>query len=105
MRESQFGFSYSWTDLKPIRPLVSTVVFGQLVGAAAGLYLAKHPRPFINAWAGAALATFPCFLLGLLIQRQLNALAIGENRVMVRRLGSIALILSLAVFVMPLDRM
>jgi hypothetical protein len=105
MRESQFGFEYSWSDLKPVWPLALTVLIGQLGGAALGYYVAKNPSAFANIWAGGALATFPCFLIGILIQWLRNAAALNENRVMVRRLGLIALVLSLAVFVMPLEAM
>jgi hypothetical protein len=105
MRESQFGFEYSWSDLKPVWPLALTVLVGQLAGAALGFYVAKYPNAFANIWAGGALATFPSFLLGILVQWQRNAAALGENRIMLRRLGMIALVLSLAVFVMPLGAM
>jgi hypothetical protein len=105
MRESQFGFEYTWDDLKVIRPLALTVLAGQLIGAGVGVLVATYANLFANIWAGAAIATFPCFLLGLVIQRQRNPDALRENRTMVRRLGLIALVLSLAVFVMPLGRM
>jgi hypothetical protein len=105
MRESQFGFEYSWSDLKPVRPLAIIVLVGQLVGAGVGLFLQPFAHTFANIWAGAALATFPCFLLGALVQVRLNSAALRENRVLVRRMGLIALVLSLAVFVFPLEQM
>ena len=104
MRESQFGFEYTWNDLKVVRPLAVTVLAGQLIGAGLGVLVAAYASLFANLWAGAAIATFPCFLLGLFIQHQRNPDALRENRTMVRRLGLIALVLSLAVFIMPLGR-
>jgi hypothetical protein len=104
MRDSQFGFEYTWDDLKVIRPLVLTVLVGQLIGAGTGVLVAAYADLFANLWAGAATATFPCFLLGLVIQHQQNPGSLRENRTMVRRLGLIALLLSLAVFVAPLGR-
>ena len=59
------------------------------------------PGWFENFWIGGALATFPGFLLGLPIQRRLRPEAIDENRVMVRRIGMVALILTLAGATMP----
>jgi len=41
------------------------------------------------------------FLAGLLVQRLKNPAAIDDNRVMVRRIGPIALLFSLLVFVFP----
>lgn len=105
MKESQFGFEYSWDDLKPIRPLAVTALVGQLSGAGLSLLLPTYASTFANLWAGGAVATFPSFLLGLLIQHQLNPDAIRENRTMVRRFGLVALVLSLSVFIMPLDRL
>jgi len=105
MKESQFGFEYTWTDLKPIRALAVTVVIGELVGAAVSVAMATHASLFVNLWVGGALASFPSFLLGLFIQHRINPQAIGENRTMVRRVGLIALVISLVVFVMPLDLM
>ena len=104
MKESQFGFEYTWSDLKPIKPLAISVVVGQIAGAALGFYVAKYPSAFANIWAGGALATFPAFLLGLLVQLRVNRSALADHRVMVRRFGMIALLLFLAVFVMPLGR-
>jgi len=52
--------------------------------------------------AGGFAASFPGFLAGLLVQRRVNSAAIGDNRVMVRRIGLIALLFSLLVFVLPL---
>ena len=103
MKESLFGFEYSGEDLKPVYPLYYTTLVFQMVGAALSLWLAVLPSKLVQVWAGGALATFPGFLLGLAVQAYLRPGSIGENRVMVRRMGLIALVLSLSVFVLPLD--
>lgn len=101
MKESPFGFEYSWSDLQPVRALAITVFGAQLAGAALGLLLAWHSSWFLKLWFGAAVATFPAFLLGLVIQSQLKPGSIGENRTLVRRIGIIALVLSVAAVFMP----
>jgi hypothetical protein len=101
MKETQFGFEYSWADLQPVRAL-SVVVFGaQIVGAIAGIGFPQFPRWFESLWFGAAISTFPAFLLGLAVQSKLRPGSIGENKVMVRRLGLIALALSSFALAMP----
>lgn len=102
MKESQFGFEYAWADLKPIRSLAVTVFAAQIIGALLGLEFADHAHWFHRLWFGGAVATFPAFLIGLPIQAYLHPGSIHENRVMVRRLGLIALLLSLAAPFMPL---
>lgn len=104
MRESQFGFHYTWEDMRPVRPLIVTVVAVQILGAIAGLVASVFPSWFANLWGGAALVTFPGYLLGLLIQRQVNVERIREHIVMVRRMGLIALALTGSTFVFPLDK-
>jgi len=94
MKESQFGFEYSWADLQPIRPLAITVIAAQVLGAAVGLAAPQFPHWFESLWFGAALATFPAFVVGALLQTKLRPGTLSENRVMVRRLGMIALLLS-----------
>jgi hypothetical protein len=59
MKESPFGFEYSWEDLQPIRPLVVTSLVVQSLGAALGLWFALLPSQFMNIWTGGAWATFP----------------------------------------------
>ena len=104
MKESLFGFEYSWEDLQPVRPLFVTVLIAQVTGAALGLWIAMFPSWFENLWAGGALVTFPGFLLGLPIQMYLRPGRISENLVMVFRMGLVALVLSGAVFVFPFGR-
>jgi membrane protein YqaA with SNARE-associated domain len=79
MKDSQFGFHCTREDLEPVRPLYTTMVIVQVVGALLG------------------------FLIGLLIQRRRDSAALQDNRVMVRRIGLIALLFSLPVFVFPFD--
>jgi hypothetical protein len=102
MRESQLGFQYSWADLQPVRALAITVLVAQLAGALLGFFFAAQSSWFMRLWLGGALATFPAFLVGLAIQSRSRPGSIGENRVMVRRLGLIALLLSLVATFMPL---
>jgi len=101
MKESPFGFEYSWDDLQPVRPLFVTVLVIQVVGALIGLSIGYFPGWFENLWIGGAIATFPGFLVGMPIQTHLRPAAIAENRVMVRRMGLVALLLTLAGFTMP----
>ena len=101
MRESPFGFSYSWDDLQPVRPLCVTVLVAQFLGAVVGLAVGYFPGWFENLWIGGAVATFPGFLLGLPIQRRARPEAIEENQVMVRRMGLVAVILTVAGATMP----
>ena len=94
MQESQFGFEYSWADTQPIRALVVMVHAAQILGAVLGMVFVNHDSWFMRLWLGAALATFPAFLVGLAVQARVRPGSIGENRVMVRRLGMIALLFS-----------
>lgn len=102
MKESPFGFSYSWEDLRPVHPLFITVLGAQVLGAALGLIAEHFPATFDNLWFGGAIATFPGFLVGLPIQKRIRPESIAENRVMVRRMGLVALILTVGGVTMPL---
>lgn len=102
MKESAFGFEYSWADLQPVRALAITVVAAQVAGAAVGVLLPQFPHWFESLWFGAAIATFPAFLVGAVVQARLRPGSIGQNRVMVRRLGLIALLLSAFALAMPI---
>jgi hypothetical protein len=53
-------------------------------------------------WFGGAIATFPAYLLGLFVQARHRPGSLAANRVMVRRLGLIAALLSLVALAMPL---
>lgn len=101
MRESQFGFEYSWADLQPIRALVVVVLVAQLVCMLLGLVYAPHADWFHRLWYGGAAATFPAFAIGLVVQSRVRPGSIGQNIVMVRRLGLIAAALSLVALFMP----
>ena len=102
MKDSQFGFQYTREDLQPVRPLFTTMVIVQVVGALLGFLLSPFPTFNANVIAGGFAASFPGFLVGLLVQRRVNPAAIEDNRVMVRRMGLLALLFSLLVFVLPL---
>ncbi|WP_440224246.1 hypothetical protein ACQQ2N_03265 [Dokdonella sp. MW10] len=102
MKESQFGFSYSWRDLEPIRALSVVVLGAQVLGAALGFLLPRFSHWFESMWFGGALATFPAFLLGMFIQDRWKPGSLKEHKVMVLRLGLIAALLSLFAIAMPL---
>ena len=102
MKESQFGFEYSWSDLKPIRALSVTVLAAQTLGAGIGLFLPRFPQWLESLWFGAALATFPAFLVGVIIQAHVKPGSVGANRVIVRRLGLISALLTIFAIAMPL---
>lgn len=101
MKESQFGFEYSWSDLQPVRALAVTVYAAQVMGALAGLAFPRFPGWFESLWFSAALCTFPAFIIGLVIQSKLRPGSLMENKVMVRRLGLVAAALSVFAVAMP----
>ena len=101
MKETPLSFEYSWSDLKPVRVLAVTVCVAQFVGAALGFTFQRFPDWFESVWFGAALATFPAFLVGLVAQARVRPGSIAENATMVRRLGLIALLLSVVAVAMP----
>lgn len=102
MKETPFGFEYSWADLQPIRALSIVVVAGQLMGGVAGLVYPRFPFWFEAMWFGAALSTLPSFLVGLVVQAHDKPGSLGANKVMVRRFGLIAALLSGFALAMPL---
>jgi hypothetical protein len=77
------------------------VLIAQVFGAVIGLAVGHFPGWFENLWIGGAIATLPGYLMGLPIQMRARAEAIDENRVMVRRIGLVALILTVAGITMP----
>ena len=102
MKETPFGFEYTWADLQPVRALAITVFVSQIAGAIAGLSLHRFPQWFESLWFGGAVATFPAFLIGLAIQSKVKPGSLTQNKVMVRRLGLIAALLTVFAFAMPL---
>jgi len=101
MKKSPFGFKYTWVDLQPVRVLAVTVLAAQLFGAIVGIAVAWHPDWLINFWLGGAFATFPAFLMGLVIQSRLTPGRLSEHKVMVRCLGLIALALFVFAVAIP----
>ena len=101
MRESPFGFQYSWKDLQPVRPLFLTLLAAQIIGSVICLLLAPLPQLLDNLWMGGALCTFPGYLLGLLVQLRIRPGSIEENKVMVQRMGLITFALTIAAIVLP----
>lgn len=93
MRESQFGFSYSFADLWQVPILSGLVIAGELVGAAIGYFSLPSPDAFMRVWLGGVLALIPAYPLGLLLQWKLQPERLAANAVMVRRLGLIAALL------------
>ena len=102
MKESQFGFEYTWADLQPVRALAVVVLCAQVIGAVLGLLPPRFPHWFESLWFGGALATFPAFLVGLGVQARLKPGSLGQNKILVRRLGLVAALLTLFAIGMPL---
>lgn len=102
MKESQFGFKYSWTDLKPIRALTVSVAVGQILGAVIGWATLNFSDWFLCVWVGGATATLPSFIVGAFIQSRMRPGSLTENSVMVRRFGLIALLFFIVALVMLL---
>jgi Na+/H+-dicarboxylate symporter len=101
MKESQFGFEYSWDDLRPVRPLYVTILVAQLLGFFAGLFFG-HGDWFERAFVWAALATFLGYLLGLWVQAVMLPGSLGRNPVLVRRLGLLAAFFGVFALTFPL---
>ena len=101
MKETRFGFQYSWADLQPVRALSAVVGAGQVIGGVAGLVYPRFPNWFEAMWYGAALSMLPSFLVGLAVQAYDKPGSLGENKVMVRRLALIATFLSAIALAMP----
>lgn len=95
----------SWRELEPIRPLYSTVLAAQLIGACIGLAVHGTANPGGAIWLGGALATFPGFLLGLPIQHKLRPGSLASNRLMIVVLGVLALAITAAPLFVPLGKM
>lgn len=102
MKESQFGFEYTWADLQPVRVLATTVFGAQIAGAILGFWLGTNSNLFVNIWFGGAVATFPAFLVGLALQARLRPGSLTVNLVMVRRFGLIAFALTIIALAMPI---
>jgi hypothetical protein len=104
--------------MQPIRALMVTVISFELLGAivcyamhlcpdwflSAWLSTPSHKEPSSSSfltnliaqlWFGGVMAAFPGFLVGLFIQARLKPGSLGENKIMVRRLGMIAALLTL----------
>jgi len=100
MRESRFGFRYSWSDLQPIRALSIVAFAVQFVGVVLGYLFPRSPYWFESVWFGGAIATFPGFLLGLLVQYRYRPGSISANKLMVQRLGVVAGLFTLVALAM-----
>lgn len=102
MKESLFGFEYTWADLQPIRALTVVVIMGQIIGGALGVLIPPFSDWFKNVWFGGAVVTFPAFLLGLGVQARVKPGSIKENCVMVRRFALVAAFLTVIALAVPL---
>ena len=75
----------------------------QVLGAVCGWALDKTSHDtFTRIWLGGAVATFPGFVLGLVVQWQVRAAALSENATLIRRMGLVTVLLSLVAVAMLL---
>lgn len=100
--DQPFKFSYTWDEMRPIRPLYFTMLAIQILGSCISLAIFGFDRFFEALWLGGALATLPGFLAGLPVQRHLRPGSLSGNRQMVILLGLIAAFLTaFAIFFPP----
>lgn len=99
--DSGFKLNYSWEDLRPVHPLFITVLITQLAGAVVSLLLQGIASWFETAWLGGALATFPGYLIGLVVQRYIRPGSIALHRSMVIFMGAISLFLFVVALISP----
>jgi hypothetical protein len=102
MNETKSGFEYNAGEFQPLRPLSLVIAAAQCVGVGVSLWVGHYPSWFENLWFGGALATFPGYLIGLAVQRHLHPNSLIVARALVRRMGLVSAIVSLAAFVVPL---
>lgn len=85
-----------------MRTLSLVIAAAQCVGVGVSLYVGHYPTWFENLWFGGALATFPGYLIGLAVQHYFKPNSLIVCRALVRRMGLVSAVLSLAAFVVPL---
>ena len=102
MKENDSGFDVNLGDFQPLRALSLVIAAAQCVGVGVSLFVGHYPTWFENLWFGGALATFPGYLIGLAVQHQLKPNSLVVCRALVRRMGLVSAVLSLAAFVVPL---
>jgi hypothetical protein len=73
-----------------------------VLGGVVGFLLPRFPHWFESLWFGAAVVSFPAFLVGLAVQARWRPGSIAEHKVMVRRFGFIAAVFSVFALAMPL---
>ena len=101
MSNPGFKLNYSWEDLRPVRPLFVTVIVFQTAGSVISLLMQGFGNWFDTAWFGGAFATFPGFLVGLLVQAYVRPGSLVLHRSAVIFLGAIALMLFIAALTFP----
>ena len=101
MARPGYDFEYSWSELKPVRPLSVCILVAQLLGAVAGLGFYDGQSWVDDVWTGGALASFPGFLVGLWVQAVMLPGSLERNRVLVRRVGWLAAFFSAFALVFP----
>jgi hypothetical protein len=87
--------------MRPLKPLYAAMMVAQVAGAVLGLWLARHGTWFEDLWTGAALATLPGYLVGVQAQKRWSPANLLANAATVRRIGLAAVVLFLAVLLMP----
>lgn len=102
MKENESGFDFNQGEFQPLRALSVVIAAAQCVGVGVSLLVGHYPSWFENLWFGGALATFPGYLIGLAVQRHLKPNSLIVSRALVRRMGLVSAVLSLAAFVVPL---
>jgi hypothetical protein len=102
MIEESSGLEFNRGEFRPLRALSLVIAAAQCVGAGMSLWVGHYPGWFENLWFGGALATFPGYLIGLAVQRQVSPNSLVVCRTLIKRMALVSIVLSLSALVVPL---
>jgi hypothetical protein len=101
MKNSWFEIDYAWPDTRSIRIVANIVSASQVLGGVVGLFIVSNPNWILRLWIGAAIVTFPAFLVGLTVQARAHPGILKEKMNEVIKLGLACLIFSVAAIFVP----
>jgi hypothetical protein len=91
---SDYFFTYSWGDLKPIEELRDAWVKAYLAFGVLGLFVVRADSFVMAFVAPAAFGCYPAYLIGVWWQAKQRPEALSENALMVKQLRFLSSIFS-----------